>query len=93
MCRLCKEKSETVAHIVLGCNMLGENKYTFQHNQVAKCLHWNIMRDRGFSVPENWLLHKPKESVTKGGVTITWDMTIITDKKVKCNIPDIWNFS
>ena len=89
MCRLCKEKSETVAHIVSGCKMLAANKYTFRHNQVAKYLHWNIIRDRGFSVPENLLLHKPKKLVTKGGVTITWDMVIITDKKVECHIPDI----
>lgn len=27
--------------------------------------------------------------VTKGGVTITWDMAIGTDKNVKCNIPYI----
>ena len=89
LCRLCKEKSETVAHIVSGCKMLAANKYTFRHNQVATYLHWNIMRDRGFEVTENWLMHKPQESVTRGGVTITWDMAIITDKKVKCNIPDI----
>ena len=29
MCRLCKEKPETVAHIVSGCKMLAANKYTF----------------------------------------------------------------
>ena len=53
MCRLCKEKTETIAHIVSGCKMLAANKYTFRHNQVATYLHWNILRDRGFSVPEN----------------------------------------
>ena len=87
--RLCKERPETVAHIVSGCKMLAANKYTFRHNQVATYLHWNILRDRGFKVTENWLLHKTQELVTRGGVTITWDMAITTDKKVKCNIPDI----
>ena len=89
MCRLCKEKPETVAHIVSGCKMLAANKYTFRHNQVATYIHWNILKDRGFQVSENWLLHKPKETMTKEGVTVTWDMAIITDKKVKCNVPDI----
>ena len=89
MCRLCKEKPETIAHIVSGCKMLAANKYTFRHNQVATYIHWNILKDRGMKVPENWLLHKPKVTTTEGGVTVTWDMPIITDKKVKCNVPDI----
>ena len=89
VCRLCKEKPETVAHIVSGCKMLAANKYTFRHNQVATYIHWHALKDRGIDVPENWLSHKPKETVTKGNVTITWDMSIITDKKVMCNRPDI----
>jgi len=88
-CRLCKEKPETVAHIVSGCKMLAANKYTFRHNQVATYLHWHILKDKGIDVPENWIQHKPKETTTKGSTTITWDMSIITDKKVMCNKPDI----
>ena len=88
-CRLCKEKPETIAHIVSGCKMLAANKYTFRHNQVATYLHWHILKDRGIKVPTNWIAHKPKETVIKGNVTITWDMSIITDKKVMCNRPDI----
>ena len=49
----------------------------------------NILKDRGIVVSENWLQQKPVESVVKDEYTITWDMQIITDKKVKCNKPDI----
>ena len=89
LCRLCKEQNETISHVISGCKMLAANKYTFRHNQVATYVHWNILRDRGHIVTENWIHHKPKPTVTVDDVTITWDYPIITDKKVKCNCPDI----
>lgn len=85
MCRLCKEEPETISHIVLGCKMLAASKYTFRHNQIAKYIHWNILKDNGFKVVNNWIQHKPKESTIINNMTITWDMSIITDKKVKHN--------
>jgi len=89
LCRLCKEKNETVTHVVSGCKMLAANKYTFRHNQVATYVHWNILRDRGIEVTKNWLHHKPITTVTIDDVTIMWDLPIITDKKVMTNRPEI----
>ena len=45
-----KEKPGTIAHVTF-----------FRHNQVASYLHWNILKDRGIVVSENWLQHKPVE--------------------------------
>lgn len=89
MCCLCKEQPERIAHVISGCKMLAANKYTFRHNQVAKYVHWNILKDNDIKVDDNRLKHEPKESVINGGKTITWDISIIIDKKVKCNKPDI----
>ena len=36
------------------------------------------------------MMYTPKETATKGVITITWDMLIITDKKIKCNKPNIF---
>ena len=33
--------------------------------------------------------HEPLQSITWKGVHVLWDMPIITDKKIKCNRPDI----
>ena len=82
MCRLCKEQPETIAHVISGCKMLAANKYTFRHNQVAKYVHWNILKDNNIKVDDNWLKHEPKDSVINGDTTITWDMSIIMYKKV-----------
>jgi hypothetical protein len=88
-CRLCKEQNETVHHIVSGCKMLAGTQYTFRHNQVAKYVHWCILKDRGVNVSESWLQHSPHDTVTINGDIIMWDVPIITDKKVNCNRPDI----
>ena len=88
-CRLCKEQNETVHHIVSGCKMLTGTQYTYRHNQVAKHVHWCILKDRGVKVTDSWLEHVPEETVTVDDDIIMWDVAILTDKKVKCNRPDI----
>ena len=89
MCRLCKQHPETIAHVISGCNSLAATKYTFRHNQVAKYIHWNILKDNNIKVNDNWLQHEPEKSTIKDNITIMWDLPIITDKKVMSNQPDI----
>ena len=89
LCRLCKEQNETVHHIVSGCKMLCGTQYTYRHNQVAKYLHWQILKDLKIKVSESWLKHIPTEVVSKDGIKVMWDSYILTDKKVPHNRPDI----
>ena len=91
--RLCKEQNETVMHIVSGCKMLAGTEYLHRHNNICKYIHYNILRDLGEVVSEFWYQHKPNESTEIGNVTIMYDMTILTDRNVKHNVPDIciWN--
>ena len=69
--------------------MLCANQYTFRHNQVAKYIHWVVLRDLDINISDSWLKHHPADSVSKGGVTVMWDMAIITDKRVGHNRPDL----
>ena len=69
--------------------MLAGTQYLHRHNQVAKYIHWNILRDNGINTTERWLDHKPTEFTTKGNLNILWDSYIHTDKKVGSNKPDI----
>jgi hypothetical protein len=89
MCRLCKAQNETVQHIVSGCKMLAGTQYIHRHNQVAKYLHWNILRDLKQKVSDSWLKHEPRESITIDGVNVMWDSYLLTDRKVAHNCPDI----
>ena len=69
--------------------MLAGTQYLHRHNQVAKYLHWNILRDMGGKTTSVWLDHKPKEIRSIGKTNILWDSYITTDKKVGFNQPDI----
>ena len=89
LCRLYKSHPETISHIVSGCKCLAANKYTFRHNQICKYLHWQILKDIGYEVTANWVHHEPMQTCSWKGIQILWDVPIITDKKVKCNRPDI----
>ena len=89
MCRLCKVKNETVHHIISGCKMLAQTQYLYRHNQVAKYLHWNILRDAKIIVSDSWLNHKPTEIAENPDIKVLWDSYILTDKKVPHNRPDL----
>ena len=89
LCRLCKEKNETIHHIVSGCKMLCGTQYMYRHNQVAKYIHWQILKDLNVKVHESWMKHIPTEVTIKNGIKILWDSYIITEKKVPHNRPDI----
>ena len=69
--------------------MLAANQYTFRHNEVCKYLHWQILKDQGLKITESWQKHVPVDTVIHNGIEIMWDKTIITDKKVNYNRPDI----
>ena len=69
--------------------MLAGTQYMYRHNQVAKYIHWNIIRDLKVKVSESWLHHKPEEVSTVSGIKVLWDSYILTDKKVPHNRPDI----
>ena len=64
LCRLCKEKPETIPHIVSGCKCLVGTKYTNRHDKVGKYIHWNLLKDRGIQVSKDWFKHEP-EKVTE----------------------------
>jgi len=52
-CRLCKEASETVQPIVVGCKMQAGMAYMERYNQVAGIVYRNICADYGLEVPKS----------------------------------------
>ena len=89
MCRLCKAKEETISHIVLGCTMLAGTKYTNRHDRIDTYLHWCILKELGHETCDDWYRHVPTPSVDCGDITVMWDFTLITDKRIPANRPDI----
>ena len=59
--RMCHVQTETVEHIISGCQTLAAHQYLNRHNQVVAQLHLHICRHYGIKVEaECWYQHKPE---------------------------------
>ena len=88
-CRMCNEKEETIHHIVSGCSNLAQKEYKRLHDCVARALHWDILRQRGFEVSEKWYQHQPESVAEIEQFKVLWDFTIQTDIEIHARRPDI----
>jgi hypothetical protein len=44
LCRLCGKRGETIQHIMCECEKLAQKEYKRRHDNVAKKVHWDIVR-------------------------------------------------
>jgi len=88
-CRLCGSHIETVAHIVSGCSTLAGTLYKKRHDEVGRRLHWCLCSQFGFPVVKDWWKHDPRPVEESDQVKILWDFSIITDRTIHANRPDL----
>ena len=88
-CRLCKEKDETVDHLVSACSKIAQTDYKERHNKVATMLHWNLCKKYDIAAAKNWWEHEVEKVVESKNIKILWDFKIQTDKHLPYNTPDI----
>ena len=88
-CRLCKEKKESVDHLVSACCKIALTDYKKRHNKVAYMLHWNLCKKYHLLAAEIWWEHKIEKVLQNNEAKILWDFKIETDKHLAHNIPDI----
>lgn len=91
LCRVCGEKTETVAHIAGGCKVLMGGPGTVRHDKVGARVHWELCRKYEVECSAKWYEHKPQTiSINKSGdVTIYWAMKWTTARGVYHNTPDV----
>jgi hypothetical protein len=88
-CRLCKEREETVDHLVSACSKIAQTEYKARHNKVATMLHWSLCQKYNLPAADKWWEHKVEKVVQNDDAKILWDFSIQTDKHLAHNIPDI----
>ena len=86
---LCSVGPETVDHIAAGCSALAPMDYTDRHNQVASIIHLNICHHFGVPVKSRWYQHHSDRLVEIDNITMMWDTTIPTARKISATRPDI----
>ena len=87
---MCKERDETVAHIVSECQKLAQNEYKiWQHDPISKIIHWELCKKFDIEASDKWYTHTPEKVIETEACKILWDFSIQTDHKLEHNKPDI----
>ncbi|KAL1455889.1 hypothetical protein WDU94_000654 [Cyamophila willieti] len=73
-CRLCKEKSETIEHVIGSCKILANTEYLNRHNQVAKIIYSKlIIQNKIKDYVEPYYKLNPEPVLENDQFKILWD--------------------
>ena len=81
--------NETTNHLVCECSKLAQIEYKKRHDNVARIVHWNLVKLHRLDVAEKWYDHKPEGVMEGDGTKLLWDFNIQTDKEIQARRPDL----
>ena len=90
ICRACRHPGESLRHVTSGCPVLANTEYLHRHNQAAKILHLELAYKYGLigeKVP--YYKYVPEPVLENDRARLYWDRSVITDRAVPENKPDI----
>ena len=87
-CRLCKQKAETVEHIISGCSKLTGTQYTEWHSNVASIVLRAICATYNLEHNYDWWV-EPEKIARDDYAKIFGEFSIQTEKHLLHNRPDI----
>ncbi|XP_067940473.1 uncharacterized protein [Watersipora subatra] len=88
-CRLCKQKDETVSHIVSECSKIAQTEYKGPHDKVARPVHWSICKKHELPHTEKWYEHRAEAVLENEKVKLLWDFNVQTDQVLEARRPDL----
>ena len=86
---MCRDKSETVSHLVSGCSKLAQKEYKKRHDNVARAIHWDLSGKRRFDRNDKWYNHVPESVLENENYKLLWDFSIRTDHHIEARRPDL----
>lgn len=87
-CRKCRQQPETLDHVLNGCPVLTQSRYKYRHDALGKVIHNSLAVKYGLEDPIPYYKYEPKQILEGGGLTMYWDRSILTDKRIQNNRPD-----
>ncbi|XP_044749654.1 uncharacterized protein LOC123310250 [Coccinella septempunctata] len=93
-CRLCDKAEETVQHLSSGCSTIAGTKYLGRHDNMGKVVHQSLcLREQLLPhfIPHH--IYAPQTILENETTKVYWDLSIITDRGVEHNRPDmvVWS--
>lgn len=90
ICRACHCPGESIRHIVSGCSRLANGEYLHRHNQVARIIHQQLaLKYNLVDTVVPYYRYVPDPVLENGRATLYWDRSIITDRTIVANKPDL----
>ncbi|XP_044760879.1 uncharacterized protein LOC123318334 [Coccinella septempunctata] len=92
-CRRCSQGPESIQHLTSSCPILAPKDYLDRHNSMAKIFHQQMALKLGLLLSETQQhLYVPKTLLQNASYKLYWDATMVTDRSVAHNRPDITLF-
>lgn len=90
-CRYGCNTSETIQHVTSGCQQLAATDYTERHNSVCKIIHQELVLkcDLSSEPRKRYYEYQPEPVLENSEYKLYWDRTILTNRSVQYNRPDI----
>lgn len=90
LCRRCSEAKETIHHVIAGCQVIAQTDYRRRHDNVAKIIHQKIAKRHALVTEEQpYYKYQPAKILENAESTLYWDRTLLTDRTIGANRPDI----
>ena len=81
-CRLCRDRDETINHIISECSKLAQKEYKARHDWVGKIIHWEMCRKFQFDHTNKWYMHNPAPVLENDLHKLLWDFNIQMDQLI-----------
>jgi len=90
MCRRYGKELETIQHIIAPCEQLASTEYVKRHDGLAKIIH-QILAEAAELIEDNSPYYKytPANVLENESSKLYWNRSILTDKTIPFNRPDI----
>jgi hypothetical protein len=90
-CRKCDTVDETTEHVTVGCLSLSASTHLRRHNQLATIIHQPTVTEYKLldinTLP--YCRYKSEPVLESANTVLCWDRSIVSDKTVDFNRPDI----
>jgi hypothetical protein len=90
LCRRCGKESETIQHITAVCEQLAPTEYVKRHDGRAKVIHQKLAEPADMIVDKSpYYKYTPVSVLENEYFKLYWNRSVLTDKTILFNRPDI----
>jgi len=90
LCRICGKESETIQHITAACEQLAATEYVKRYDGLAKVIHQKLAEAAELIGDKSpYYKYTPANVLESENFKLYWNRSILTDKTIPFNRPDI----